>query len=198
MSAEQDSGDGRCGASKAVPLNNAPTDMDDISKARMNHHDNSQQHFAHFQALLASQGVRESLKYLVGLTDYRFIAIWRFQDGRANAAVYCDRENPGATQVTEVADTATYCCYVRDQRGVFMTAHALLDPRTEGHPAREAVPAYCGVPVMNAEGAIFGTLCLYDLVPRDPEQVDLALMLQVASALAEGGHVPPYPLAPPV
>ena len=67
-----------------------------------------------------------------------------------------------------------------------MTAHAMLDPRKEGHPAREAVPAYCGVPVMDARGEILGTLCHYDLVPPAPAQVDLELMVEVASTLAQG------------
>ena len=159
----------------------------------MQHPTNSRQAFETFRSTLKAYGIRESLAYLVGLTDFRFIGIWRFQNGRANAAVHYDREDPSATQAQEVADTATYCRYVRDGKGTFMTAHAILDPRTEGHPAREAMPAYCGVPVMDAQGEIFGTLCHYDVVPRDPAQVDLELMVQVASTLAQGGYVPPYP-----
>jgi GAF domain-containing protein len=151
--------------------------------------------FETFRTTLRSQGVRQSLAYLVGLTDYRFIGIWRFQHGHANAAVHYDRDNPTVLRAKEVPDSATFCCYVRDSRGVFKTAHALLDPRTEGHPARESVPAYCGVPVLDPEGHLMGTLCHYDLVPRDPEQVNLELMIQVASTLAYGGYVPPYPSA---
>jgi GAF domain-containing protein len=151
--------------------------------------------FEQFQSILGAQGVRDALAFLVGLTDYRFIGIWRFQDGRANAAVHFDKENVGTLHAQEVADTATYCCYVRDSKGVFKTAHALLDARTEGHPAREAVPTYCGVPIMDSSGVLMGTLCHYDFVPRDPEQINLELMFAVASALAQGGHVPPYPAA---
>ena len=69
----------------------------------------------------------------------------------------------------------------------------MLDERLAEHPARNSVLAYCGVPVMDAEGILMGTLCRYDLVPRDPEQVDLELMVQVASALAQRKLVPPYP-----
>ena len=149
--------------------------------------------FATFEQVLAEHGIRRSLAHLLSLTDYRFIGIWRFQNGRANAAVHVDRENPDVAEAQEVPDTATYCCYVRDSRGAFMTANALLDPRTDGHPAREVVTSYCGVPIMDSEGRIFGTLCHYDLVPRDPSQLDLELMMQVASALAQRGLVPPYP-----
>lgn len=151
--------------------------------------------FDTFSRTLQASGVRAALAYLLGLTDYRFISIFQFENGQANAAVYFDRENPQLLGVDEVPDTATYCCYVRDSGGAFMTANAMQDPRLEHHPARASVSAYCGVPVMDPEGVLIGTLCHYDVVPRDLQQIDMELMVQVASALAYGGHVPPYPRA---
>ncbi len=147
---------------------------------------------AKFSATLAASNVRNALAYLLSLTTYRFIAIFTFHDGLGHAAVYYDRENPQDEYIPPVIDSSTYCCYVRDSQGVFMTANAMLDARTAGHPSREIVPAYCGVPILDPEGVILGTLCHYDIVPRDPEQVDLPLMLSVASALARGNHVPAY------
>ena len=150
--------------------------------------------YGRYAAILQAEGVRAALAYLLSLTDYRFIGIFRFQDGMATAAVHYDRENPEVMRSGVVPDTATYCCYVRDSRGLFTTADALTDPRTQAHPAREVVKAYHGVPVMDAEGVILGTLCHYDLVPRNPEQVDLNLIVAVSSSLAHGDHVPPYPI----
>jgi GAF domain-containing protein len=154
---------------------------------------NTAESFEAFRRILVAQGPRPALAFLVERSDYRFIGIWRFQGGRANAAVHYDRENPAQLTATEVADTATYCCYVRDSRGVFTTANSLLDPRVQDHPAREAVLAYCGVPIMDAEGTLLGTLCHYDLQARDPARLDLELLLQASAELARGGHVPPYP-----
>lgn len=152
--------------------------------------------FDTFRSTVRKAGVREGLAFLLQLTDYRFIGIWRFQDGKADAAVYYDRNNPSQVRATEVPDDATYCCYVRTSRGIVMIADSMQDLRTVGHPTREAIASYCGVPVMDADGQIFGTLCHYDLAPRDPEQVDTELMIQVASFLALGGYVPPYPQPP--
>ena len=149
--------------------------------------------FARFLRVLDSQGLRPALAMLLSETDYRFIAIFRFEDGKANAAVFYDRDNPAVLSVDEVPASATFCCFARDARGVFTTADAMLDPRLVDHVARTVVRAYCGVPLMTSEGEILGTLCHYDLVPRAPEQVDLALMLQVASALVQRQLVPPYP-----
>lgn len=154
------------------------------------------QAFDGFVATMRAQGLRLALAGLLVRTDYRFIGIWRFENGKANAAVHYDRENPDQLAADEVADDATYCCYVRASGHPFKTADSRSDPRLAQHPAREAVLSYCGVPVMDSLGNVFGTLCHYDLVPRDPEQVDLELMVNVASFLALGGHVPPYPARP--
>ncbi len=149
--------------------------------------------FAQFAVTMNTDGLRDALAVLLKRTDYRFIGIWRFQDGKANAAVHYDREQPEVLTAAEVADTATYCCYVRESKAPFMTPNSLIDARLAQHPAREQVLTYCGVPLMDSAGTLLGTLCHYDLVPRDPKQVDLELMLNVASFLTLGGHVPPYP-----
>lgn len=149
--------------------------------------------FARFAEILARSGARDALAFVLSLSDYRYIGIFRFQDGKANAAIHYDREQPQVLRAQEVPDTATYCCYVRNTRGLFATADALADERLATHPARADVRAYCGVPILDPEGALLGTLCHYDLVPRDPAQLDLELLVQVASALQLGDHVPPYP-----
>lgn len=153
----------------------------------------TQARFEQWTAVLNSQGVRPALALLLSWSDYRCIGIFRFQAGKATAVVHYDRLQPQVLTTDEVADTATYCCYVRDSRGAFTTAHALLDERLQGHPAQPVVQAYCGVPILSPEGQLLGTLCCYDMVERCAEQLDMALLLQVASALQQGQHVPPYP-----
>lgn len=149
--------------------------------------------FANFAVKVHGAELREALADLLRLTDYRFIGIWRMQGGKANAAVHYDRENPEQLSAVEVPATATYCCYVRESGQPFRTPNALVDARLTAHPAREQVLSYCGVPIMDSSGEILGTLCHYDVVPRDPEQIDIELMLNVASFLALGQHVPAYP-----
>lgn len=153
----------------------------------------SQSRFANFAITATSVSVRDGLAELLKDTDFRYIGIWRFQDGKASAAVHYDRLNPALTTSDEVPDTATYCCYVREAGAPFKTANALVDERLAEHPARTAVAAYAGVPVMDSNGTIVGTLCHYDTEPRDVGQVDLQLMLTVASFLTLNGLVPPYP-----
>lgn len=149
--------------------------------------------FTRFSDTLDAAGLRAALAYLLALTDYRFIAIFRYQEGKANTVVFCDRENPEVLSLDERSDSATYCRYVRETRSEFTTANALRDPRLDGHVSREVVQSYCGVPVMTTEGEVLATLCHWDEVPRNPKQIDLMLILQVASCLAQRGLVAPYP-----
>lgn len=152
--------------------------------------------FANFVVTLKAEGLRQALASLLNRTEYRFIGIWRFHGGKANAAAHYDRENPDVTTAAEVPEHATYCCYVRESGQPFKTPNALVDERAANHPARSTVLSYCGVPVMDSSGVILGTLCHYDLVPRDPEQISMELMFSVASYLALGGHVPSSPTTP--
>ena len=149
--------------------------------------------FDTFSRLMAKDGIRAALYSVLCKSDYRFIGIFRFRDGKATSAVHVDRMDLNALQAATVDETATYCTLVRDGRAPFVTADATVDPRTTRHDARDVVRAYAGIPIVAPDGEFIGTLCHYDLEPRSPEQLDLALLLRVAGALARSGQVPPYP-----
>lgn len=139
---------------------------------------------AEFSHLLKEFNIRSALTYLLSLTDYRFIGIFRFENEIAKSLVCIDRNNPDVEEIEDAIISATYCCYVRDTNGVFTTANAMIDSRIIGHPKRESLASYCGVPILHSEGEILGTICHFDHEPRNPEQINLPLMLSVASALS--------------
>jgi GAF domain-containing protein len=151
--------------------------------------------FARFNALLQAQGLRPALAFLRSLSEYRYISIFRFHHGKATTAVHYDRDNPDVLTTSEVPESATYCVFARDTRSLFATPDSMTDARLVDHVAREAVQAYCGLPMFEDDGSLLGVLCHYDTVPRDPAQLDLELLVQVTSVLRRGGHVPPYPFA---
>lgn len=151
--------------------------------------------FAGFLLILDAQGLRAALADLLTRTDYRFIAVFRFNGDRAKAVVFYDREDPSVLRVAEVAANATFCDITRRQRSTFVTDDAIADARLENHVARDQVRAYCGVPIMTPEGEFLGTLCHYDHVPRDASQIDLALMCEIASTIEQRGIIPAYAIA---
>ena len=149
--------------------------------------------FDSFKVLLDGAGIRSALAYLLSLSDYRFIGIFRFKGDHATSVVHVDREAPHVLQAAEVPAAATYCSYIRDGGEPFVTDDSRIDPYTQDHAAKNVVISYCGVPVVTPEGGFIGTLCHYDLEPRDSEQLDLELLVRVSSALTYSGLVPDYP-----
>ena len=147
--------------------------------------------FDQFSEILASKGVRAALIYLLHQTDFRYIGIFRFENDKVISVVHYDRENPAVIRIDDKPLDTTYCCYVKDTKGAFTTADALLDARLDGHPLLQQVQAYCGIPILDSAGLILGTLCYYDTVPRDILDSELPFKFRIASALAYGNHVLP-------
>ncbi len=155
---------------------------------------NTETAFNTFKAILTHEGVRPALAYLRSLSDFRYIAVFRSQGDKATAAVFFDRDNPDVLRTDEVPFCATYCHLACQTRALFSTTDSVLDPRLDAHPARLAVRAYWGLPIITPEGDMQGTLCLYDVVPHTPAvaaAVNLELMLAAASTLQQLG-LPPY------
>ncbi len=156
----------------------------------------TRERFTRFSAILSTSGLRPALADVLSETDYRYIALFRLNGDRASSTIFYDRTQPDVLLAQEVSATASYCAFTRDAKQPFVTANSLADSRLDGHVSRESVRAYCGIPILTPEGEFLGTLCHYDDVPRDPTQVDMALMCEIASALEQGRHVSPSPNEP--
>ncbi len=151
--------------------------------------------FAIFSDILHGEGARAALAYVLSLSDYRFIGVFGFQNQCATSLIHYDRENPSIRQAGEVGEHDTYCSFVRDQVGEFSTVDALADKRLISHVARQAVRAYFGFPILDPDGRVLASFCHYDVVPRDPGQLDVELLVRVAGSLRQGNHIPAYPRA---
>lgn len=125
---------------------------------------------------LVSQGkVREALMLLNSLTGHRFTALYRFDRETLRNLYFFDRENPSVDSSPDIPVLASYCVHVRDSGRTFETTNASQDPHVEGHPKRETVQSYCGVPLVDDAGKAFGSVCHFDLAPRavTPESLEI-------------------------
>ena len=137
------------------------------------------------KGLLRSKGLRPALIFLNHLTDHRFSALYQFEDDRLRNLYFYDREYPEVESTDEIPVTASYCVFLRDSGTLFHTSDALRDHRVRSHPQREKVQAYCGVPILDAEGELFGSICHFDLEPRVISDDDVDLMEAVALLLRD-------------
>ncbi|WP_413773983.1 GAF domain-containing protein [Nostoc sp. MG11] len=76
-----------------------------------------------------------------------------------------------------------YCVFVRSNRDTFMINDSLQDDRIHGHPKRQEVKSYCGVPLLDENGKMFGTICHFDFRSISISRANVELMEAVAPLL---------------
>lgn len=123
--------------------------------------------------------------YLNQQSSHRFSALYRFDDKMLKNLYLFDRENPAVNSMSEIPVLASYCVFVRDSGRKFCVEHAKEDTRVAGHPKRLEIQAYCGVPLLDRYGKMFGTVCHFDVDPRQTETADIELMEHLADVLQD-------------
>lgn len=63
--------------------------------------------FERFNGILDGEGIRASLVYLQGLTDYRFISIFRFDGNTVRSVVHHDIDAPDVLETAEESIDST-------------------------------------------------------------------------------------------
>lgn len=133
--------------------------------------------------LLAAGKVRHALELLNLFSTCRFTALYRFDDANLQNLVLIDRESADAPLMDAIPIGDSYCAFVQASGSTFVVENSLDDARVVGHPKRPVVRSYVGIPLKNAQGAIFGTLCHFDFDMAAVPDEALALTEQVAMFL---------------
>ena len=136
-----------------------------------------------FARILERQGVHEALRFLNSRASHRFTGLYRFEAETLRNIALLDAEVPAVTKGDDVPREATYCSIVGVFERPFTTEDAKRDSRLREHPARDSVRSYCGVLLRSPGGQPYGTLCHFDLVPRDVPVEELPLMEAAAPLL---------------
>ena len=138
---------------------------------------------AQMRAIQQSAGIRAVLIHLNGLTDHRFTALYRFDGETLHNLYFFDRQQPQVDSCPEIPVMASYCVFVRNGRQTFVTPDSLDDGRTHGHAKRLEVRSYCGVPLVDEDGRMFGTICHFDHRALAISDDNVALMEAMAQLL---------------
>lgn len=155
----------------------------DISEGRA-----GAQHIAKLEQLrgiVAERGVRAGLIYLNGLSEHRFTALYRFDGDNLHNVVFYDRENLSMTSTESIPVLDSYCVFVRDSDATFNIDCAAEDDRLGDHVKRDEIQSYCGVPLRNDDGTLFGTICHFDFTASRISEENIELMEDIAPVLKE-------------
>ena len=135
------------------------------------------------KSFLRTKGVRPALAFLNSLTAHRFTSLFRFDGSTLKNVTFYDRQNPEIERCENVPLEATYCGYLRDGMASLVFSDTRLEERLNGHPQREIVQRYCGVPLYDHAGKICGSICHFDLEPGQIEDRDIDLLERMAELL---------------
>ena len=115
-----------------------------------------------FVEVVRSSGVEEGLAWLNAGVPHRFSAIYRFEGALLrNEFLFDKKRGVRPEYLLAVPFEMSFCRFaLRD--GSFRTDDSAADERLLGHPYRGIVVAYNSVPVMTAEGDLWGTLSHFD------------------------------------
>ncbi len=139
----------------------------------------------------------QALAMLNARTRYRFTGVYRVDPPTLRNLFLFDRENPALSLGGEAVPLeSTYCSIVAATRAPFLVEDATTDPRLAAHPSRDSVVSYFGVPVRNADGQVFGTLCHYDVRPRMLPAAEVAVLDITSRCIASWLASRPSSLAP--
>jgi GAF domain-containing protein len=135
---------------------------------------------ARFRDTLEADGVRAALRFLNARSIHRFTALFRFEGATLRNLHMIDRDDPTVERSPDLPVLESYCVFVRQTAQPFLTSASLSDPRVEGHPKQRSVQSYCGIPLMNEDGTLFGTLCHFDFEPIGFASEEVFLLEAVA------------------
>lgn len=133
--------------------------------------------------LIASGNIRAALELLNDESKLRFTALYLLEDTYAVNFMLVDRDNTPSGLPNNIPLDSSYCSLVKAAAAPIVITDASLDQRLEGHPSRHSMAAYCGVPLLDLNGEVLGSLCQFDPVSTQIADYTVALMTEVATGL---------------
>lgn len=72
--------------------------------------------------------------------------------------------------------------------GQFTTCASMQDQRLDSHLHHASVQSYCGLPLTDVRGELYGAFCHLDFVPQELSDAEFAFLQKAVARL--GGYIP--------
>jgi GAF domain-containing protein len=147
-----------------------------------------------FKEIIEADGLPAAMRWLNARVPYRFTGIFAFYGDILRNICLVDKDNANITHCPDQPIVNSYCIYIHRSRERFSVEDAMADGRVEGHPKRRSYHCYYGIPLLDSDGNLRGTVCHFDCTPvRVTDDVvaaldDLALIIAEAAFSASEPH----------
>ena len=124
-------------------------------------------------AIFEAQGLKPALRFLNGMSAFRFTGLYHVQGETLCSDIVLDRQDPSLESLAPIPIVESYCVHVLATNQAFTVSDSYADARVALHPKKNVVRSYCGVPVFGEHGHSVGTLCHFDPEPQRQSSADV-------------------------
>lgn len=117
---------------------------------------------AQLAATLRAGGIEAGVRLLNARVPHRYTGIYRLAGNVLQCQALYDKQHevmPELLAAVPLEDS--FCQFVLRDQG-FQTGDARDDVRLSGHRYQQVILSYHGVPLLDASGALYGSLCHFD------------------------------------
>lgn len=135
---------------------------------------------------LAAEGLAGAVRLINRAVPHRYTGIFLKAGPLLRNVALHDKLHEPARLWAPFPLEQSFCSLILGSGEPLAVANVRSDPRgmVKEHPAGERVLAYYGIPLIDADGAVLGTLCHFDEQEVDAD-IDLVAMLQIPALLRD-------------
>lgn len=129
-------------------------------------------------------GLTAGLTGLNGRVPHRYTAVYQLDHETLRNIELVDKVGEARPDYLAAVPLGTSFCQFVLRDGAFLTSDSASDHRLDGHPYQGVMVSYHGVPVLDTEGELYGSLCHFDVNEQPLSDAEFAHLQGVASAIA--------------
>jgi len=129
-------------------------------------------------------GLTAGLTGLNGRVPHRYTAVYQLEHETLRNIELVDKAGEARPDYLAAVPLGTSFCQFVLRDGAFLTADSAADHRLDGHPYQGVMVSYHGVPVLDADGELYGSLCHFDVSEQTLSDAEFAHLQGVADAIA--------------
>lgn len=102
------------------------------------------------------------LDFLNARVPHRYTGIFRLHQGALHNTFLYDKLGEIVPEFLQVVPLADSFCHLTIRDGVFKTDNSANDQRLDGHKYQGVLRSYVGLPLVDNQGHLYGTICHFD------------------------------------
>ena len=140
---------------------------------------------AAFAETLSNNGIVAGLEFLNARVAHRCTGIYKLEGADIRSVYLYDRQGQLRLESLGTVPLKESFCELAIRDGLFLTTYSALDERANGRVMKGVVAAYCGIPLLDRSGQLFGSLCHFDFVSATLDSDEFEFMQKAAGTLAQ-------------